>query len=172
MFEGLRQRRLLDIGAGPGTERAAGRGDDDPNQLFAISGTQGLKQRVVFGISRQDAGSGLRRTLHEEVAGTYQTFLVGQGHRRAAIDGGQRGLQTCRAADCGHHPIGRPGGGFDHGTFAGTALRAGARERVLQFGQSRGVGDSDIAGPEFPGEFGKALHIGMRRQRLDAVAIA
>ena len=63
---------------GPGPERTAGRGDDDANQFLAVARAQRLEQRVVFGIRRQDAGPGLRRALHEEIAGANQTFLVGE----------------------------------------------------------------------------------------------
>ena len=88
MFQRLRQRRLLDIGAGPGPERPTRGGDDDTNQLFPIAGTQRLKQRVMLGIRRQNSGPCFRSSLHEEVAGAHQALLVGQRHCRAAIDRG------------------------------------------------------------------------------------
>ena len=75
MFQRLSQRRLFDIGALPGAERAARRGDDDPNQFLAIAGAERLKQRIMLGIGRQNAGAGLGRALHEKIAGTDQTFL-------------------------------------------------------------------------------------------------
>ena len=80
----------------PGAERSARRGDDDANQFLAIAGAERLEQRVVLGIGRQDAGAGLGRALHEEIAGTDQAFLVGERDGGAAIDGRERRLQTRR----------------------------------------------------------------------------
>ena len=61
MFQRLRQRRLLDVGGSPCPERPAGGGDDDAHQLFAVAGAQRLKQCVMLGIRRQDAGARLQR---------------------------------------------------------------------------------------------------------------
>ena len=74
---------------GPGAERPAGGGDDHAHQFLAVAGGERLKQCVVFGIRRQDAGAGFRRALHEEIAGANQAFLVGERDRRAAVDRGQ-----------------------------------------------------------------------------------
>ena len=87
-----------------------------------------LKQRVVLGIGRQDAGARLRSALHEEIAGADQAFLVGKRDRRAAIDGRQRRLQPGRAADRGHHPVGRPRRRLDDRAFARAAFGAACRQ--------------------------------------------
>ena len=60
MLQRLLDRRILDLGGGPGAERSAGRGEDDPDQFLAAAGAHRLKQRVVLGIHRQHAGAGLR----------------------------------------------------------------------------------------------------------------
>ena len=122
---------------GPGAERPARGGDDHAHQFLAVAGGKRLKQRVVFGIGRQDAGAGFRRALHEEIAGADQAFLVGERHRRAAVDRGQRGLQSGRTADRRHHPVGGTRRGLDDGAFAGAAFDAGAGQRVLQFAKPR-----------------------------------
>ena len=112
---------------GPGAERPARGGDDHAHQFLAIAGGKRLKQCVVFGIGRQDAGPGFRRALHEEIAGANQAFLVGERDRRAAVDRGQRGLQPGRTAHRRHHPVGGTRGGLDDGAFAGAAFDAACR---------------------------------------------
>src|SRR3569833_430752 len=51
--------------------------------------------------------------LPEESAGADEAFLDGEGHRGTTIDGGERRLQSGRAAHRSHHPIGRTRGGLD-----------------------------------------------------------
>ena len=172
MFQRLCQRRLFDIGRGPGAERAAGSGDDDADQFLAVSRAQRLKQRIVFAIGGQDAGPRLRRALHEEIAGANQAFLVGERDGRAAIHRRERGLQAGRAADGRHHPVRRPRRRLDHRAFAGAAFGAGAGQRVFQLGQTRGIGDGNKSRAEFLRELRQRLHVGIRGQRLDPVAVA
>ena len=126
----------------------------------------------MFGIRRQDAGTGFRRALHEEIAGTNQAFLVGERHRRAAVDRSQRGLQPGGTAHRRHHPVGGTRGGLDDGAFAGAAFDAGAGQGVLQFAKPRRVGDRSESRAEFPGELGQRFDIGIRGQRLDRIAVA
>ncbi len=171
MLQRLRQRRLFDIGGIPGAERPAGGRDDDADEFLTIARAQRLEQRVVLGIGRQDAGAGLLRALHEEIAGANQAFLVGQRDRRAAIDGGERGLQARCAADGGHHPVGRTRGGLDDRAFARTEFGARARERLFQFGQAARIGHRDKARIELLCELGEPLNIAVAGQRLDPVAI-
>ena len=66
-------------------------------------------------------------------AGANQAFLVGERHRRAALDRGQRRLQAGRAADRRHHPVGRTLRRLRPRLRAGRRLDAGARQRVLEF---------------------------------------
>ena len=157
---------------GPGAERSARGGDDHAHQFLAIAGRKRLKQCVVFGIRRQDAGAGFRRALHEEIAGTNQAFLVGERDRRAAVDRSQCRLQSGRTAHRRHHPVGGTRGGLDDGAFAGAAFDAGAGQRVLQFAEPRRVGDRSESRAEFLGELGQRFDIGIRGQRLDRIAVA
>ena len=172
MFERLRQRRLLDVAGRPGAERPAGRSDDHAHQFLAIAGRERLKQCVVFGIRRQDAGAGFRRALHEEIAGANQAFFVGQCDRRAAVDRSQCRLQSGRTAHRRHHPVGGTRGGLDDGAFAGAAFDTGARERILQFAEPCRVGDRGESRAELDGELGQRFDIGVRSQRLDRIAVA
>ena len=157
---------------GPGAERPARGGDDHAHQFLAVAGGERLKQCVVFGIRRQDAGAGFRRALHEEIAGTNQAFLVGERNRRAAVDRGQCRLQSGRTAHRRHHPVGGTRGGLDDGAFAGAAFDARAGQGVLQFAKPRRVGDRSESRAEFLGEFGQRFDIGIRGQRLDRIAVA
>ncbi len=172
MLQCLRQRRLLDIGARPGSERSARRGDDNANQFFAIAGTERLEQRVMFGVGRQDAGPGVCRALHEKIARAYKALLVGKRDGGAAIDGCKRGLQPGRAADGGHDPIRRAGSGFDNRAFAGAAFGARTGQRILQFSEAIGIGNGCKARAELLCELRQPLHVGIRRQRLDPIALA
>ena len=156
MFQRLRQCRLFDVGGRPGAERSARCGDDYPHQFLAVSGAERLKQRVMFGIGRQDAGTGLRRALHEEIAGADQAFLVGKRHRCAAVDRRQRRLQSGRAAHRRHHPVCRPRRRLDDGALARAAFGARAGQRFLQLTQSRRVSDRRKSRIEFFGELGQA----------------
>ena len=171
MFQGLRQRRLFDIGAGPGPERSAGCGDDDANQFLAIAGTERLKQRIMFGIGGQDAGAGLGRALHEKITGANQAFLVRQRDGGAAIDRGQSRFQPGGAADGGHDPIRRPGGRFDDRALACPALGSGPGQGVLQIFQQIGVGNGGEAGVEFLRQLGQCGDVGIGGQRLDLIAL-
>ena len=47
-----------------------------------------------------------------------------------------------------------------------------AGQRILQFAEARGIGDRRKACAEFLCELGQRLHIAVRRQRLDPIAIA
>ena len=172
MFQRLRQRRLLDVRSRPGAEGSAGGGDDDANQFLAVAGTQGLEQRVVLGIRRQDAGPCFGGALHEEVAGAHQALLVRERHRRAAVDGGECRFQPGCAADRGHHPVGGARGRFNDGTLAGAAFGARPGQGFLQLGKARGIGYGRKPRIEFFGQFRKRLHIAVGSQRLDPVALA
>ena len=172
MFQRLRQRRLLDVGGGPGAERPAGRRDDHALKFLAIARGERLKQRVVLGIGGQDAGPRLGGALHEEIAGANQTLLVGERDGRAAIDRGERGLQPRRTADRRHHPVGGTRGGLDDGAFAGAAFDAGAGKCGPQFAEARGIGDRGKSRAELLCEVGQCCDVGIRRQRLDLVAVA
>ena len=142
---------------GPGAERSARGGDDHAHQFLAVAGGKRLKQCVVFGIRRQDAGAGFRRALHEEIAGTNQAFLVGERNRRAAVDCGQCRLQSGRTAHGRHHPVGGTCRGLDDGAFAGAAFDARAGQGVLQFAEPRRVGDSQRIARRIPWRVWPAL---------------
>ncbi len=126
----------------------------------------------MFGVGRQDAGPGLRRALHEEVARADEAFLVRKRNRCAAIHRRERRFQSGRAADGSHDPVRRPRRGFNDRAFASAAFGACAGESIFQLGEATRIGDSRKPRAEFPGQFRQPLHIGMRGQRLDLVAVA
>ncbi len=154
VFQGLRKRRLLDIGNGPGPERPARGGDDDAKQLFPIAGTQRLKQCVMLGIRGQDAGAGRGGALHEEITCANKAFLVRKRNRRAPIHGRERGLQSGSTADGGHDPVRRAGCGFNDGAFTGAAFGAGAGQGLFQLGKAVGIGDRHESRAKFPRQLG------------------
>ncbi len=171
MLQRLRQRRLLDIPAGPGPERSARCGDDDAHQFLPVTGAKRLKQRVVLGIGGQDAGASGHGTLHEEIARTNQAFLVGERNRRTAIHRGECRLQSGRAADRGHDPIGRTGRRLDDRTLARPAFGAGAGQRVLQIAEQAWVGDGGKARVELLRKLRQIPDIAVGGQRLDPISI-
>ncbi len=126
----------------------------------------------MLGIGRQDAGAGLRRTLHEEIAGADQAFLVGKRYRRTAIDGGKRRLQAGRTADGCHHPVGGTRGRLDDRAFTGAAFGTRTGKCGLQFAKTGGIGDRRKARAELFCQFCKSVDVGVRGQRLDLVAVA
>ena len=94
----------------------------------------------MLGIRRQDTGPCLERALHEEIAGANQAFLVGQRDGGAAIDRRERGLQSGRAADGGHDPVGRAGRSF-HPMDRGWARFAGSVPTGLGRQHVKGISD-------------------------------
>ena len=72
----------------------------------------------------------LAARAHEQAAGADQAFLVGERDGRAALDRGQRRLQSDRAADRRHHPVGRTLRRFDQRGLAGRRFDAAAGQRV------------------------------------------
>src|SRR3954467_13710932 len=73
--------------------------DDSAWNRALCSESAGREAGAGRGGRGQEAGAGLGGALHEEIAGTNETFLVGEGHGRTAVDGGQRRLQ---AGSTGH----------------------------------------------------------------------
>ena len=59
-----------------------------------------------------------RGGAHENVAGGNQAFLVGEGEPRARRMARIGRRKPGRADDRGNHQVGRPLGGFDHGSGA------------------------------------------------------
>ena len=172
VFQRLRQCRLLDIGAGPCPERSTGGGDDDTNQLCSIARAQRLKQRVMLGISGQNAGPGFRRALHEEIACANKAFLVGKRNRRAAVHSRERRLQSGSTTDGGHDPIRRACRSFNNRAFARAAFGACAGQGIFQLRKAIGIGDRRKSRAKFPRQLRQPLHIGIRGQRFDLIAVA
>ena len=126
----------------------------------------------MLGIGGQNAGAGFRGALHEEIACADKAFLVGQRHGGATIDRRKRGLQSGGAAHGCHHPVRRTGRSLDDRALAGAAFGAGAGQLLFQLRQPARVGDRDKARIELACKLRQCLHIAVRGQRLDAVAIA
>ena len=140
-------------------------------QFFAISRTQRLKQGVMLGVRRQDAGPCLSRPLHEEVAGANQTLLVGKRDGRATIHSRQRRLQSGRAAYRRHDPIRRARSSLNDGAFARPAFDARPSQCILQFRKASRIGNGRKPRPKLLGKLRESLDVGMSRQRFHLVAL-
>jgi hypothetical protein len=81
------------------------------------------------------------RRPHDEIAGRHQTFLVGEGHRRARLDRRQHRRDARRARDGGEDDVGGPAAAATTALFAGCGLDAGSRQRRLQRAIGVIVGD-------------------------------
>ena len=166
--------RLLERGgphrlARPGAERTAGRGDHDAADVLARPRGQRLEDRVVLGIDRQHVRAMGGSGAHEHAAGANQTFLVGERDGRAALDRGERGLQSDRAADRRHHPIRRPLRRLDHGGLAARSLDAGAGQRVLELAIGRRIGHDRKARVQLARDLRQIRGILVGGHRLDAI---
>ena len=119
---------------------------------------------------RQDLGTGRCRLPHEQRAGADEAFLVGKRNGRAAFGGGQRRLETCRACDRGHDPIGRPRRRLDDGVGTGACFDTGAGKFGLQFAIGVRIGHDSKARAKLAREPRQCGGIAMGRHRFDAVA--
>ena len=169
MLERLLHGDVPDCFEREGAERPARGGQHDTPHVLAPAGAQRLKDRIVLGIDRQDRRAGGGRPPHEQRAGTDETFLVGKGHRSAALGSGERRLEACCAGDRRHDPIGRPLRGLDDCRRAGGGLDAAAGKRRLEFGVSGRIGDRGKARPEVARETRQRRGVAVRGDRLDAI---
>ena len=124
----------------------------------------------MLGIDRQDCRCRGRRAAHEQGAGTNQTFLIGERHRRAAFGRGERRLETSRTGDRRHDPLGGPLCRLDQSVGAGGSFDAGAGQRGLQFLVSRRLADRGKARAELAREICQRGCIAVCGHRLDAIA--
>ena len=171
MPQRLFRRRRLDRLQRPGAERAARGGQDDALDVFARAGAERLEYGIVLAIDRQHGGAGDGRAPHEQAAGANQTFLVGERDGRAAFDRGQRRLQSDRAADRRHQPIGRTLRGFEQTALARRRLDAAAGQGVLQIVVSRRIGDHGESRADLAGDFRQRRRVAPGADRLDAITL-
>ena len=114
---GVTDRELLRAAA---PERAARGGQDPGLHALGRHALEQLEERRVLGVDRHErrAGAGPRRG--HQVAARDQGLLVGQRHRQAAPDRGQRRPQPRRAHQRVQHDV-RPAG-LDQAVEAGVVL--------------------------------------------------
>ena len=164
---------------GQRTERPAGSSQNDLGHAFGSKITfilrrQGLKNRIVFTVDRQQASTGLPHRLHEQLTGDDQRFLVGQQNRLARTCGGQRWPQ----AGCTHN------GGHDHIDFASrghllhridTDQHLGTAILCLELGGKRCAGillqHHDKARIELQTLLQQAFQLGMPSQRKHLITL-
>ena len=167
----LFRRRRLDRLQRPGTERAARRGQDDALDVFARTGAERLEYGIVLAIDRQHGGAGDGRAPHEQAASTNETFLVGEGDGGTAFDRSQRGLQSDRAADRRHQPVGRTLRGFEQTVLARCRFDPAAGQGVLQIIVSRRIGHHGQSRVHFAGDFCERSRAAPGANRLDAITV-
>ena len=120
----------------------------------------------------KNGGAGARGTAHEQAACANQTFLVGERDGRAAFDGRQCRLQSDRAADRRHHPVGRALRRLDQRVFACRRFDAETGERVFEFAIGGRIGDHGMARADLARDFAKRCRVTPRADGLDAIAFA
>jgi hypothetical protein len=138
--------------------------------IFATAGSESLEDGVVLRIDRQHRRARRGGAPHEQPAGTDQAFLVGERYRCAAFGGGECRLQTRRAGDRRHHPVGRTLGRLDNGVGSAARLDPGSGQRGFELAICIGIGNGREAGAKFARELGQRSGVAVRRHRLDVVA--
>ena len=171
MTQRLLRRRRLDLVERPGAERSAGRGEDDALDVFTAPGAERLEHRVMLAVDRQHRGAGTRRAAHEERTGTDETFLVGQGNGRAALDRRQRRFQTGRAADRRHHPIGRTLRRFDQSALARGGFDAATGQRRFKFVVAIGIRNDGELRADIARNASESPHIAVRADGFNAITV-
>ena len=108
-------------------KRSARGGEEQPLDAVAALAAQGLEDRVVLRIDRQQHGAARPYFIEQERARADQRFLGGQRDHDAASHRGEGRLQPGRADDRRHDPVGRPLGRLDQARRAAghLDLRAG-----------------------------------------------
>ncbi len=158
----------------PFPERTAGGGDGDLVDLAGIPGTQHLKDRIMFGIDRDDLSPRALQSLAKHRARRDHAFLVGQGHDHAALDRGQGRLDGGGAHDRHHDEIRGKLRRRDHRVASGRRFDAGAGQSGPQFQIERGIADHRPPRPKCPRLFDQKLGIclgGQRHERKRVLAI-
>ena len=90
---------------------------------------------------------------------------------RAALGRGQRRLETGRAGDGRHDPVGRALRGFDDCIGAGAGFDAGAGELGLQLAVQSRIGDGGKARAKFARELRERGGVAMRGDGLDPIEL-
>ena len=168
MAQRLFRRRRLDRLQRPGAERAARGGEDHSADVLARAGAERLEDRVVLAIDRQHGRAGAGGAAHEQGAGTDQAFLVGERDGRAALDRGQRRLQSGRAADRRHHPVGRTLRRLEQRLFARRRLDAAAGQGIFQLAVGVRIGNDGKLRADVARDLRKRRRVAPRGDGLDA----
>ncbi len=155
----------------PGAKRPARGGEHDPPHVLAPARAQRLEDRIVLGIDRQDGGAFGGRAAHEQRAGTDEAFLIGERDGRAALGGGERRREACRAGYRRHDPLGRPLRGFDDRAGAGGGLDVGAGKFGFQFAIGGRIRHRGKTRAEFARQARERTRFAVRSHRLDPVAV-
>ena len=160
-------------------ERTARGGQEDLGHagragLARIRLRQGLENRIVLAIDRQQGGAVLVHRIHEQLAGHDQRFLVREQNFLASTGRCQGRGQAGGADDGGHHGIGVGAGGdrtqrrfavFDLGAQVALAQQDG------QAGGGIGTADHGARRTEARALLGQLFHLGMRTERIHLVSI-
>ena len=169
MTQCLFRRRRLDRIQRPGAKRPARCREDHALDVLAAAGAERLEYGVVLGVDRQHGGAGARRAPHEQGPGANQAFLVGEPDHGAAFNRRHRRLQSDRAADCRHHPIGRTLRGFEQSGFARRRLDAAAGQGILQFTVNGRIGDHGKPSADLAGDLRQRRRVTTGGDGLDAI---
>ncbi len=97
-------RRLRHLRRGPGAERAARCGQDEPRQLAVVPGDT-LQHRAVLGVHRHQLAPALPRGLGHQLAGHDQRFLVRERDPLARAERRERGVEPGGAHDGVEHDV-------------------------------------------------------------------
>ena len=114
MVQGFLYSHLAQLTEGFSEKRTAGSGQEDPLDLGPLLSVETLMNGAVLAVDGQQADLRLPGLPHHQLSRHHQRLLVGQSHVSASQDGGQRGNQTRRTGNGGHHHIrfrlgGQPG---------------------------------------------------------------
>ena len=147
-------------------EGAAGAGEDQPLDLPPVlTPLEGLKQSRVLRVHGQDLRPPVPGLLLDQLPGTHQGLLIGQGNALPLPDGGHGGPQADHAHHRGDH---RVGGGqlrrLHQALHAGGHPGLGVRQPDLQIGGGLLVHHHRQLRPELPDLLLHARYIGVGRQ--------
>ena len=120
-------------------EGAAGGGDDELAHVGAGAGRQGLEERGVLGVDRDDL-AGLGERLDQRAADD-ERLLVGEREGAARLQGGEGGREADGAGDAVEHGVAVGGGELGGRVRARRGSRAAARPcRTAPRSASRSAG--------------------------------
>ena len=135
---------------------------------------QALEDGRVLAVHRQQMHPVLLYSVGDQPSAGDQTFLVGQGHVVAALDGGQGGAQTGDA----HHGVEHNAGGGVAGQFQQALAAPQQPGRLGQTSQqafhpvgTSWVGDYHHLGRKLPDLLHELLNAGMGGQAVHGIAL-